>query len=618
MKARPEYRVVFLARTERLRRLPRLVLGGVRLVWAAGRRQYLVVTLLQLLIGIGALAQLLIGKEVLQRLFAASQAGGTFSSVLPSLAALVVLTVLLSFAAAVQVEQNRILGELVARTAYDRVLDVAEAIELEAFERPEFFDRLQRAQVAGLTRPMQLAAGLGTLTTSLLILVGIAGALVYLEPLLLPILIAGYIPLWYATTRNSKALFELVLSLTEDDRQRAYLQKVLSGRDEAKEVRAFALAPLLRRRYDKLYEERISKLRDVARQRLWRSLLAAFGTSGLTAVALGLLGFLYVDGHMSLASMGAAIAGILQLGGRMRSLADGAGAIYESALFVEDYEAFLKMAPPPAADASDQDLLPAFTELAAEHLSFSYPGSATLALNDISIRLGRGEVVALVGENGSGKTTLAKVLAHLYSPNQGRILWDGHDTSQYDAARVREAIAVIFQDFARYMLSGQENIAAGRHRRIQDLEGITRAARLSGADSFLTQLPNGYQTLLSKEFSGGSDLSVGQWQRVALARAFFRNADFIILDEPTAALDPRAEFELFESIRTLFAGRSVLLISHRFSSVRSADRIYVLEHGRVTEEGDHDELMARRGLYAELFTLQAGAYAEQATRTSRS
>jgi ATP-binding cassette subfamily B protein len=231
---------------------------------------------------------------------------------------------------------------------------------------------------------------------------------------------------------------------------------------------------------------------------------------------------------------------------------------------------------------------------------------------DVSLHVGAGEVVALVGENGSGKTTLAKLLAQLYRPDRGRVLWGGVDTATLDQARLRRDVTLIFQDFVQYVLSAGENIGLGRHERLDDGDAIRAAARLADVDEVVTALPEGYGTLLGNEFVGGRDLSKGQWQRIALARAFFRDAPLIVLDEPTAALDARAEHDLFERVRDLFRGRGVLLISHRFSSVRSADRIYVLMGGRVVESGSHDDLMAAGGLYAELFTLQAAAYLAEA------
>jgi ATP-binding cassette subfamily B protein len=246
--------------------------------------------------------------------------------------------------------------------------------------------------------------------------------------------------------------------------------------------------------------------------------------------------------------------------------------------------------------------------ISAEDVTFSYPGSERVSLRGVSLHIEPGEVVALVGANGSGKSTLAKLLAGLYLPTSGRIRWDGTDTREVESRVLLSRAAIVFQDFIRYALSAGDNIALGRHERHADTAAIVRAAERAGADHDIDALPEGYQTLLGPAFIDGTDLSVGQWQRLAIARAFFRDAPLVILDEPTAALDARAEHELFDRMGELFADRSVLLISHRFSTVRAADRIYVLNDGVVVESGSHEELITVGGTYADLFTLQATPY----------
>jgi ATP-binding cassette subfamily B protein len=423
-----------------------------------------------------------------------------------------------------------------------------------------------------------------------------------------PLVLAAAVPLLIAVARGGELMFGFHHRMTEAERRRNYLYMLLSGKDAAKELRAFGLGGFLRERYDRLYDEHMVELRKVARRRLRVSLLGNLVTTVVLAgIVAGLL-VLALNGRIGLADAGTAAGAVFVLGERLMNAVFSSGMLYESSLFIEDFTSFVAMAPEVEARRVRGPAPQGFRRLRVEDVSFTYPSATAPAVTGVSMEIGAGEIVALVGENGSGKTTLAKLLCRLYLPHGGRVLWDDVDTAAVDPDELRRSVAVIFQDFLHYSLAAAENIGMGRHQWIGDTGAIRGAAVHAGADDFLAGLPKGYETMLGPEFEGGTELSVGQWQRVALARAFFRDAPFIILDEPTAALDARAEHELFESIRTLCRGRSVLLISHRFSSVRSADRIYVLHGGQVVESGSHDQLMGLGGRYADLFTLQASAY----------
>lgn len=590
-----------------LRRLPRLLAASFRLVWRAARGHFLVAMVLQLAAGAGVAAQILVGRWLLQRLLGDGDVT-EFSSVLPLLVALGVVSAAVSFANQAMGLQQQLVGSLLANHALERIHRITTRVDLLAFESPQFHDRLQRAVVNAQLRPMQLTTGTLNLLSSLLAIGGIAVALLIIEPLFVLLMALAYVPTWLATTMAARAGYAFSVEQTERDRRRLYHSQLLTGRAEAKEIRAFNLSEFLSRRHDDLAAERIADLRSMLARQLRLRLLGSLATSLLTAAAIAVLVYFVTSGRLDIASAASAAAAVVILGQRLQGLAGGASAIYEGSLFVEDFTTFLELEPLIEAARPRAPAPAAFRRLTVEDVTFSYPGEREPALCNVSLEINAGEVIALVGENGSGKTTLAKLLAGLWPPDSGRVMWDDVDTSRVDPDELRRAVAVIFQDFVKYQLSARENIAMGRHEHFDDLYGTRRAAQQAGGDSFLAALPKGYETRLGPQYFGGTELSVGQWQRVALARAFFRDCPFIILDEPTAALDPRAEHDLFRNIRSLASGRTVLLISHRFSSVRSADRIYVLSAGRVTEQGTHEQLMAQGGLYAELFQLQASAY----------
>ena len=434
--------------------------------------------------------------------------------------------------------------------------------------------------------------------------------LLVLEPVLMLVLLLAFIPLWLASTRNSRAFYRFFWKRTQLERRLAYLWHLMTGKDPAKELRAFDLGPYLLGEHRELYDERLGELRTLVRKRTRISLLANLASPAFLG---GAMIYLLLSGRLSLAQVAIAAWGVYQFGQRLEGIALGAGSLYESALFIEDFASFAAMKPEVVATRPTGAAPSRFDRIDVQGVSFAYPGSERLALKDVSLSIEAGQVVALVGENGSGKTTLAKLLSRLYRPTNGRILWDGEDIAGMDPTSLRDAIAVIFQDFLHYEFPARSNVAMGRVSREDDFDAIVEAARRAGAHDFIEDLPQGYDTLLSRQFHDeGKELSVGQWQLIALARAFFRDAQLLVLDEPTAALDARAEHALFERIRELAAGRSVLLISHRFSSVRDADRIFVLRHGELIEQGDHAELMQLGGLYAELFELQASAYVDAA------
>lgn len=594
----------------RLRELPSLARRSMALVWVAARREFVITAMLQGVSGVALAVQLLVGRALLKYLLTL-HAGQGLRGAIPDVLVLSLAVAFISLANVVRFEFQQLLGELVSRHALEQVLAVASRVDLLAFESPAYHDRLQRAQFNATARPLQMTNGVLSLTGSMFGCLAVGAALLTIAPLLALLAVVAVLPVWAMTLRAGQALYRFGFEQTERDRRRTYLQLLLTQRDAAKEVRGYGLAGHLRARYHELYGQRIDDLRLLIRRRTRQGAFGSLATSLLSGGTVGLLVWLVASHRLSLAAAGAAAGGLLLLGNQLQGLVSGAGALYESALFIQDFTSFLEIdteRPPEHLETDPSEIIDDFMVLSAENVSFRYPSREVPALDQVSVRLERGQVVAVVGENGSGKSTLAKVLSGLYVPSDGTVRWDATDVRQIGTERVCARTAVLFQDFVHYQMTAADNITMGRWRNASDLEAARAAAQRAGADDFLRDLPNGYDTQLGPEFFGGVDLSGGQWQRMALARAYFRDAALVILDEPTASLDPRSEAELFATVRDLFSGRTVLLISHRMASVRMADYIYVLAEGRLVEEGTHDGLMRACGLYAELFALQAAAY----------
>ena len=593
------------------RRLLELMRASSRLVWRASPSETINLLALQTLSGLALPAQVLAAQWALDALFDASRSNAGMNDALPALGlALAAMTAGQIVATAAR-HRQRLLPELAGQAAQEMLAEKAAAIDLEALETPAFHNRLNRAQNEASFRPANMVTDMARIVSSAVAVVGLAALLFTVHPLLVAGLLVAMVPLSWASVSGGRAYYRYAVRRTPKRRLIGYLQGLLSQLDSGKEIRAFALGPYLLAHRRRLFDEEMADLRTLIRGRLRRDVLATLAGSAVVAGGVVFILWLHFSERTSLAETVAAAGALLLMLPRMNMLTGAVGQLHENALFVEDLWAFVAVESRQRTPASPAAMPPALTSLRVDDLTFRYRDRDAPALRGVSMEIRLGETVALVGENGAGKTTLAKLLCRLYDPESGTITWDGRDLRTCDPDELRERIAVVFQDFVRYDLSARENIGFGDVRSMDDAAAIAEAARCAGAADFLTALPHGYDTRLGRRFLHGHELSIGQWQRVALARVFFRDAPLVIMDEPTASLDARSEHELFKTMRGLFHDRAVLLISHRFSSVRMADRIYVLRDGAVVEFGTHDELIASGGLYAELFGLQAASYIRQ-------
>ena len=503
---------------------------------------------------------------------------------------------------------DAVLADRYMRHISIRVMDHASQLDLQSYEDPAYYDRLERARVQATDR-LGMIQSIGRLFQQTITVISLSVALVYFSPWLLLVLVVCLIPAFMGESHFAFLNYAKNFRQTPIKRELDYLRQVGGSKEAAKELKLFGLSRFLTDRFTSLsnfiFDENIALFR---RRLVAVSLLSMLSTAGYYGAYAWAI-WETVHGVFTVGTLVFLTASIMNASNNISQMFSTLSSIADQALFLTDLLAFFQMQP---TVTSKPDAVPAPRPIREgfefQNVSFVYPGTKRLILDGLNFRLEPGERIALIGQNGQGKTTIVKLMTRLYDPTGGRVLLDGVDLRDYEIEDLCREIGVIFQDFMRYEMTAQENIAVGRIEFLNDMDRIRSAAEKSLADGVIQRLALGYKQMLGRRFEGGVDLSGGEWQKLALARAYLREAQVLILDEPTAALDARAEYEVFERFNELTVSKMALFISHRFSTVRMAERIIVLENGRISEEGSHDRLVARGGTYAEMFELQASSY----------
>jgi ATP-binding cassette, subfamily B, bacterial len=503
---------------------------------------------------------------------------------------------------------DTLLADKFTRHISIRIMQHASRLDLSSYEDPVFYDKLERARVQATDR-LGLIQAMGRVLQQGITTATLAISIAVFSPWLLLILIVCVVPAFLGESHFAFLGYSQNIRQTPVKRQLDYLRVLGASKESAKELKLFGLASFLTGRFAELSDLIYAQNVSLAKRRFWAgSLLSMLSTAGYYG-AYAFVVYQTIAGQLTVGTLTFLAGAIAGASTNIQMVFSQLSSIADQALFLTDLLVFFAVRPSVCTKPNALPIpRPIRRGFEFQNVSFAYPGTSRLVLNGLDFRLEPGERIALIGENGQGKTTIVKLLTRLYDPTAGRILLDGIDLREYDLEDLCRETAVIFQDFMRYDMTAAENIAVGHILARDNLSGIHAAARKSRAEAVIGRLPLGYEQMLGRRFEGGVDLSGGEWQKMALARAYLRDAQLLILDEPTASLDAPSEHEVFQRFAELTAGKMALLISHRFSTVRMADRILVLENGKISEEGAHQDLMAQRGRYSEMFELQAASY----------
>ncbi len=592
----------------------RQVPGTLRLVWEADARGAIAVGALTLVLALLPAGIAWVGKLIVDGvvLAAGSRADADRARVVTLVALELGLMAIQLTASRLLVHRRELLRGALGNRVNERILEKALELELRHFEDAQVYDKMQNARREASSRPLSLVMQLFAVGQNAVTLAALSGLLLRLSPVSVLVILAASVPAFLAEARLSGDSFRMWTWRAPEGRRLNYLEWILTRDTHVKEVKLFDLGPLVLGRYRALFRKFFEEDRRLAIRRLRAGL--AFGAVSLAAFygMYALMAGRAARAEISLGDLTLYIAVFRQGQGAIQAILQAVGAMYEDSLFMSNLFDYLAIrtggeAPRAAPPRSPVRGAPGTIEFAG--VSFRYPGRAEWALRDLTLTIAPGEKLGLVGENGAGKSTLVKLLMRLYDPTEGEIRYGGVDLRDMDPRELRGRIGAVFQDFVRYQFTAAENIGVGSPPRIEDRARVVEAARRGGAAAVVEALPLGYDTVLGGWFETGQELSAGQWQKLAVSRAFMRDeAEVLVFDEPTAAIDAEGEHELFQRFQALAADRTAIVISHRFSTVRIADRIAVLHGGRLEELGSHKELVARGGRYAHLFNLQAQGY----------